>query len=1314
MTIDVPARGDRIEGEPPARKPVGRRTVLAGAAWAVPAIAVATAAPAHAASGLILKFDKTSYSAVGCGTLSGVSLTVSNGGVPVAATGVSVVLPTGFSFATGGTSISGYTDGDGMYAVPDINVPNSQSTAVLTAVAGTLNASASVRVGANSSIALAENGVVTANWTAVPAGSVAIGANYFLSPTNQLWFENTLVVPEVQMAVGWGYGGEQYADYVLPNGKIQRAKWGSPHYDYPSLPADARPIGQADFLTDASVLYHYDIRVTGNVKSIVVWSDGNHHADVELTSGVLIGLTQEYITSTRSPLPASAKPIGADYFLSDDGDLFFRTEFVATQVTSATGWFYNGGAFHADYMTEYGQAFRARDTNPREGTYPGTPAGARALGTEYYLTDDGRLFWGGQFAIDNVDKAIAWSVGTQMIADVRTTSGASIRLFDRYIDQQWSAHPENALSIGASYYFDADRQELYYKGKLLVTGVTSAAGWHRPGAGDFCDFSTVRGESIRAFYDNNREWVHQNIPAGATALGSTYFLKDGVLYYADMGPVAHGVTRAITWQNGTHSADIQLASGAIAQMNDGAIAKTYSPMPQDAAPVGADYFLTPGGELYWQGRLIATDVASAVGYYFRGWGQQMCDYVTGDGVAVRAGNERPADAKYTAVKYAKPLSRGYFLTDGGDLYWYDRPVRFGDNTPVRYDLIAPWSDQSYMHADLRTPDGKYHRLIESGVQHQYWANVAAPQDAVPVGIYHYLTPTGDLFYCGSDNVYTVIATGVTEATGWFDTTRWVACVDYRDSNGVVRRADNGTSVATYTGVAGGAKLLGSGYFRDTANDVWFADRDTQVLTKVAMNPGSFDAWTDPDGFYLTYRPAAGNPLRVKGASTGSPQVWAAGATPLGAELIGAKYALAANGVLWYAGVSVRTGVTDAVGWSQPAGGHFYADYRSSDGVTRIDGESKELLAYAPLSSGAELLGYGYQLDGSQLLYRGREMRDAQGNLLATNVASGFTWVDGGDRPFCDYRTLDLGSFRIQRTNTDQLAATETVGDGDLQNWTPNRATPVGSEPRGADYFLSADGVLTFQGQLVDSSVSEAAGWNWGGDRYADYRVLPTGKRVQARGTDKTPSAAYQYTSQAIGTSPIGAGHWLNATSGEVWFRDSTVAVNVVSIRAWVYGNPAVNYRTTTGLARRRETNITIPVTTFTQGATPLGAKPIGAEYFLNASNLYFRAGFVTGGVVRAIGYISYSPDGARYADYITDTDDAFAVREAAATNIDYTGTDPTAIPLGNGYFHLPNGKLFYNGSPIKDNQGNVLGNVASVNAWSPGGRWAAIGLIKDC
>ncbi len=86
---------------PTAAAQIARRTVLAGSAFAVPAIMMVASTPAFAASGLTLAFDQSSYSGQGCSTISGAKVSASEGGNPKAGVAITVSLSNGYTFADG-------------------------------------------------------------------------------------------------------------------------------------------------------------------------------------------------------------------------------------------------------------------------------------------------------------------------------------------------------------------------------------------------------------------------------------------------------------------------------------------------------------------------------------------------------------------------------------------------------------------------------------------------------------------------------------------------------------------------------------------------------------------------------------------------------------------------------------------------------------------------------------------------------------------------------------------------------------------------------------------------------------------------------------------------------------------------------------------------------------------------------------------------------------------------------------------------------------------------------------------------------------
>lgn len=124
---------------------VKRRTILAGAAWSIPVISVATAAPAFAATtDLKLAFDKSSYSGEGCKTITGVKVTATRNSVAAPGESVTVTLADGYTFSDGSTSYTATTGSDGSITLPDIKVPAKGGSSTFSASGGGASASAPV------------------------------------------------------------------------------------------------------------------------------------------------------------------------------------------------------------------------------------------------------------------------------------------------------------------------------------------------------------------------------------------------------------------------------------------------------------------------------------------------------------------------------------------------------------------------------------------------------------------------------------------------------------------------------------------------------------------------------------------------------------------------------------------------------------------------------------------------------------------------------------------------------------------------------------------------------------------------------------------------------------------------------------------------------------------------------------------------------------------------------------------------------------------------------------------------------------------
>lgn len=148
-----------MKASPP---PISRRTLVSGAAWSVPVIALSVSTPAAAvASGVATaSFSSPIYTVDSSRLLSGVVVRVTRDGAAVAGAAVAVSLSAGMTFTpAGATSLPVTTGTDGSAALPGIELS-------ATTASGTLSASS---VGATSGSAAVTSSVRKLVWVTQPA-----------------------------------------------------------------------------------------------------------------------------------------------------------------------------------------------------------------------------------------------------------------------------------------------------------------------------------------------------------------------------------------------------------------------------------------------------------------------------------------------------------------------------------------------------------------------------------------------------------------------------------------------------------------------------------------------------------------------------------------------------------------------------------------------------------------------------------------------------------------------------------------------------------------------------------------------------------------------------------------------------------------------------------------------------------------------------------------------------------------------------------------------------------------------------------------
>ncbi|AJM77098.1 hypothetical protein C5C66_02055 [Rathayibacter toxicus] len=180
----------------PSNAPEGhgltRRIFVQGAAWAAPTAALAAATPACAASPEpTLAFTASSYSGIGCGTISTVQVTrTRDGTVPDPGKTVGVTLVDGYTFAHGATSYAATTDADGLITLPDIVVPAVGGNSSFAASSDVLAATAPVL-----SSPSAQTGIYQYNYrsgaTSGPTAHSLSASAIFTNPTGENYiFQN--------------------------------------------------------------------------------------------------------------------------------------------------------------------------------------------------------------------------------------------------------------------------------------------------------------------------------------------------------------------------------------------------------------------------------------------------------------------------------------------------------------------------------------------------------------------------------------------------------------------------------------------------------------------------------------------------------------------------------------------------------------------------------------------------------------------------------------------------------------------------------------------------------------------------------------------------------------------------------------------------------------------------------------------------------------------------------------------------------------------------------------------------------------------
>ncbi|KZX21321.1 hypothetical protein [Rathayibacter tanaceti] len=400
-----------------------RRTLVQGAAWTIPVVALATATPAAAASLVpTLTFTQPNYNKSSCDTLRGVSVrATTDGTTPVPdGTPVTVTLPDGFLFEGGGTTRT-VTTVNGVAAVPPMT-----STAIdgadntLSASGNGATATSTVTVSSDERSVWVNMDAAGNNgeYPAVPAGSRPYGYNYFRAPNGQLYYQNAPVAGSTPVNGGLAW-------QTTTNSNQGSFKIGNTWYLYNgasrtalTVPATVTAAGNNYFVTGDNRNIYYGntlIAVPGTVTKAVGYDIQGEGNVLTLQAG---SVWRRYINGVESTpawmanIPATSRNLGYDYF-QNGSTLYFRGT-VVTNAAPISGTYPGIATFSG---TSNQPRVNIRDTTTNQWrsvggagyaggrVFPAVPARARALGYNYFLASNGDLYSGNTRIATNVASA---------------------------------------------------------------------------------------------------------------------------------------------------------------------------------------------------------------------------------------------------------------------------------------------------------------------------------------------------------------------------------------------------------------------------------------------------------------------------------------------------------------------------------------------------------------------------------------------------------------------------------------------------------------------------------------------------------------------------------------------------------------------------------------------------------------------------------------------------------------------------------------------------------------------------------------------
>ncbi|KJL26615.1 hypothetical protein RL72_00947 [Microbacterium azadirachtae] len=344
---NTPTHSTNEAAQPTVQKTLGvsRRTVVKGAAWSVPVIAAAVAAPIAAASlASSLNFTLPTYAGTACTRISNVQAVLTNtSGAPDPGKAITVTLSNGYTFEDGTTVYTGTTDANGKITLPSVRVPAAGGNTSFQATSGTLNVTAPVTappVGEAKIYSRATGQIST--FTNVPAGSTSLGDTSFLAPNGDLYVGNKLVASGVSSAGTpvLDVSNNQWQGFVSSTGVASiHSRATGQISTFTNVPAGSTSLGDTSFLAPNGDLYVGNKLVASGVSSagtpVLDVSNNQWQGFVSSTGVASIHSRATGQISTFTNVPAGSTSLGDTSFLAPNGDLYVGNKLAASGVSSA-------------------------------------------------------------------------------------------------------------------------------------------------------------------------------------------------------------------------------------------------------------------------------------------------------------------------------------------------------------------------------------------------------------------------------------------------------------------------------------------------------------------------------------------------------------------------------------------------------------------------------------------------------------------------------------------------------------------------------------------------------------------------------------------------------------------------------------------------------------------------------------------------------------------------------------------------------------------------------------------------------------------